>query len=249
MRPVLAISPHLDDAVFSAGGTLARHAMNGDEVVVLTCFTGNVPRPEGFALACQLDKGLPPDVDYMALRRTEDRAACEAIDARALHLPFLEAPHRGYANAADLFGGRRAEDEPLVGELAAAVAQHIERIAPSIVYGPLGVGDHVDHHVVRDAVSAAVGSAAIRWWEDFPYAMKDIEPAEAIIRHPLDPASAAAKLRAVLCYTTQLGFQFGSAERAAAILAQWTQEGFACESTMDSMSHDRTPRKPQDTRS
>ena len=245
---VLAISPHLDDAVFSAGGTLARHAMDGDDVTVLTCFTGNVSRPEGFALACQLDKGLPPDVDYMALRRAEDRAACEAIGAEALHLSFLEAPHRGYTDARQLFAKRRAEDEPLVSELASAVAQHIERIAPSIVYGPFGVGDHVDHLVVRDAVSQAAGTTAIEWWEDFPYAMKIANPGETIIRRPLDPAGAATKLRAVLRYTTQLGFQFGSAERAAAILSRWTHEGFARERTMKPASHDKGLRKRQDIR-
>ncbi|MCH2488188.1 MAG: PIG-L family deacetylase, partial [Erythrobacter sp.] len=92
MSRVLAISPHLDDAVFSAGGTLAEHAMAGDEVTVLTCFTGNVPEPTGFALACQLDKGLAPDIDYMALRRDEDHDACAKIGATALHWPFLEAP-------------------------------------------------------------------------------------------------------------------------------------------------------------
>ena len=228
MSRVLAISPHLDDAVFSAGGTLAGHAMDGDDVTVLTCFTGNVARPEGFALACQLDKGLSADVDYMALRRAEDRAACEAIGAQAVHLPFLEAPHRGYSNAAELFGGRRAEDEPLVSRLAAALAQQIERTAPSIIYGPLGVGDHVDHLVVRDAILASATSTAIEWWEDFPYAMKDVKLHEAVIRRSLDAANAAAKLRAVFCYTTQLGFQFGSTERATDVLSQWSHEGFAC---------------------
>ena len=58
---MLAVSPHLDDAVFSAGGTLAGHALDGDDVTVVTCFTGNVARPQGFALACQLDKGLSPE--------------------------------------------------------------------------------------------------------------------------------------------------------------------------------------------
>ena len=38
-------------------------------VTVVTCFTRSVPDPQGFALACQLDKGLGPEVDYMALRR------------------------------------------------------------------------------------------------------------------------------------------------------------------------------------
>ena len=231
MSRVLAISPHLDDAVFSAGGTLAQHAEAGDDVTVLTCFTGNVERPSGFALACQLDKGLSPDVDYMALRRAEDLAACNAIGTRPVHLPFLEASHRNYNDAASLFAGRLPEDEPLVVRITSVLAEYIERIDPSRIYGPLGVGDHVDHHLVRDAILAATGSTAVVWWEDFPYAMKDTAPREGVVRRALDPDSAAAKLRAVLCYETQLSFQFGSARHAGAALARWTHEGFACENS------------------
>ena len=64
------------------------------------------------------------------------------------------------------------------------------------------------------------------WWEDFPYAMKSEAVSEGVKRRPLDAPSAAAKLRSVLCYKSQLGFQFGSAERAADILSRWTREGF-----------------------
>lgn len=226
MRRVLAVSPHLDDAVFSAGGTLARHAMDGDEVTILTCFTGNVAKPQGFALECQLDKGLSAEIDYMALRRAEDLAACEAIGAKAIHLPFLEAPHRGYADAKSLFAGRKETDAPIVADLRAAIASLYDKLCPSIVYGPLGVGNHVDHHVVRDAMAEQSAGVPVVSWEDFPYAMKSEAVSEGVVRRPLDAPSAAAKLRSVLCYKTQLGFQFGSAEHAADILSQWTVEGF-----------------------
>ena len=110
MRTALAISPHLDDAAFSAGGTLARLARRGWRVVIATVFTRSVPNPQGFALACQLDKGLPPDADYMAIRRAEDEAACAALGAEARHLPLAEAPHRGYGSASALFAGVRPDD-------------------------------------------------------------------------------------------------------------------------------------------
>ena len=95
MPTALAISPHLDDAVFSAGGALARYARDGWRVVVATVFTASVQNPSGFALACQMDKGLSAEIDYMALRREEDAAACRVIGAVPAWLPFPEAPHRG----------------------------------------------------------------------------------------------------------------------------------------------------------
>jgi hypothetical protein len=94
----LALSPHLDDAAFSCGGTLARLAEAGWRVVVATLFTRSVPDPTGFALACQLDKGLGPEVDYMALRRAEDRDAMRALGAEARWLDLPEAPHRRYGS-------------------------------------------------------------------------------------------------------------------------------------------------------
>ncbi len=70
----LFLSPHLDDVAFSCGGTLVGLAAGGWETHLATAFTASVPDPQGFALACQLDKGLGPEVDYMALRRAEDHA-------------------------------------------------------------------------------------------------------------------------------------------------------------------------------
>ena len=225
MKRILAFSPHLDDAVFSAGGTLAGHASDGDAVTVVTCLTGNVDRPTGFALACQLDKGLSADIDYMALRRAEDIMACAAIDASVVHLPFLEAPHRGYDNPSALFAARRSDDtlaHDLIGTLRDLLALH----RPDLVYGPYGVGNHVDHRIVRDALATVIGDTPLIWWEDFPYAMKESTSHSVIVRRSLDADAAQAKLAAVLCYESQLGFQFGSARHAADALSQWTCEGF-----------------------
>lgn len=221
---LLAVSPHLDDAAFSAGGTLALRAAAGWAVTVVTCFTGNVARPEGFALACQLDKGLSADVDYMALRRAEDLAACAALGARAVHLPFLEAPHRGYGSAAALFGARRADDdasERLRPVLAAVVRE--ER--PDLVLAPLCLGNHVDHHVVRGALA---GTGPLLLWEDWPYADRpDVaRPAEAALAVPLTAWARERRRAACAAYRSQLGFQFGGAAAMAARIAAIAAERF-----------------------
>ena len=218
------MSPHLDDAVFSAGARLVSHVRAGDDVTVLTCLTGNVERPEGFALACQLDKGLPPTADYMALRRAEDRAACSVIGATAIHWDFLEAPHRGYADAASLFAAARPDDG-LTGALADAFVDHFEHARYDRIYGPWGVGDHVDHVAVRSALEAAVDD--IVWWEDFPYAMREPASPDAIVRRAAEPVSLERKIEAALCYVTQIPFQFGSPKQARAALSQWRAEGFS----------------------
>jgi LmbE family N-acetylglucosaminyl deacetylase len=214
---IVAISPHLDDAAFSVGGLLAAQARAGDRVTIITCFTGNVPKPTGFALACQLDKGLGPQVDYMALRRAEDHAACAVIGAAAVHLPLLEAPHRGYASAPELFAARR-DDDAMLAPLTEALAGQIAGLAPDQLLGPLAIGHHVDHWLVRDAL-AALG-VPVLLWEDWPYLTRagDRRADAPALVHPLDEADRAARTAMCATYASQLGFQFGSRKAMEAAL-------------------------------
>ena len=133
---VLALSPHLDDAAFSAGGTLARLARAGHAVTVATVFTESVSRPAGFALRCQTDKGLAPDADYMAIRRAEDLAACARLGAEALHLDLPEAPHRGYDSPEALFAGVHSADRhtwrDVLTALRALVSARAARARPDV---------------------------------------------------------------------------------------------------------------------
>lgn len=219
MKTLLALSPHLDDAAFSVGGTLARHAAEGWRVVVATLFTGNVARPSGFALACQLDKGLGAEVDYMALRRAEDRAACAALGARPLHLPFLEAPHRGYDSAPALFAGVRSGD--CIGDrLEGAVRRLLARLRPTAVFAPAAIGNHVDHLHVRAAAKACVPAQRLHWWADWPYYDRaQALPAYSVVT-ALTPSERDRKLQACLAYASQLGFQFGGPDALRERLAR-----------------------------
>jgi LmbE family N-acetylglucosaminyl deacetylase len=218
---VVALSPHLDDAVFSAGGTLTRLAAAGHDVTVVTVFTGSVAAPSGFALACQTDKGLAPDVDYMALRRDEDAAALARLGVRGEHLGLLEAPHRGYDSPAALFAGRR-DDDGVAGDVAVAVAPWVAEA--DVVLAPQSVGDHVDHRVVTAVVAAHVEPDRAAWWRDTPYA----------VRHPDAPGAPGptgtdvrvditdvlrTKVEAAAAYATQIGFQFGGPEHVAPVLS------------------------------
>jgi LmbE family N-acetylglucosaminyl deacetylase len=224
MPRALAFSPHLDDAAFSCGGTLARLARMGWEITLCTAFTQSVPRPTGFALACQLDKGLGPEVDYMALRRAEDAAACAELGASAVHLPFLEAPHRGYEDAKALFRDRLADDH-IVQPLRAALIEVVETERPDLILGPLCLGDHVDHHVVHEALQ---GLGPLLLWEDWPYADRPevTRPSGAALTVPLDDRARARRTAACAAYRSQLGFQFGGEAAMAARVAAIAEERF-----------------------
>ena len=218
MPTALAFSPHLDDAAFSCGGTLATLAEAGWRVVMTTVFTGSVRHPQGFALACQTDKGLGPEVDYMALRRAEDAAATEALGIEPPHhLGFREAPHRGYASAPELFAELRTDDA-VAGDLGTAFRSLIAEAEPDLILAPQGVGGHVDHIQVILALRALTLDRPVLWWRDFPYTVRCADPKEPLresfaglapFAMSLTPAATAAKRAACAAYESQLGFQFG----------------------------------------
>jgi LmbE family N-acetylglucosaminyl deacetylase len=215
---VLALSPHLDDAAFSAGATLATLIACGHRVTLVTAFTASVPHPSSFALAQQVDRGIPAGVDYMALRRDEDIAAAARLGVHELvHLPFPDAPDRGYGSPEALFGPLR-DDDDVAADLHAALAV-LGRF--DLVLAPLGLNDHVDHRQLLRALGLPtrvddpeplerlpLGPLAL--WRDIPHVLHGDDPptpgADAVV---VSGAALRRKLSACACYATQLDEQFG----------------------------------------
>ncbi|MBA2517127.1 MAG: PIG-L family deacetylase [Solirubrobacterales bacterium] len=192
MKRALFVSPHLDDAVFSAGAVL--EGLDA-YTTLLTVFTASVPDPRGFALVCQTGKGIEAHVDYMALRRAEDERAAQILEVDELiHLGLPEAPHRGYESSAALFGPTHDAIE-------------LDLPDADVVYVPQGIGGHVDHVVV---IEATRGIATHRY-RDLPYGLRSPDGDG----RPVAPTRR--KLDACAAYASQLDFQFGgeAAMRAA----------------------------------
>ena len=224
MPAALFVSPHLDDAVFSAGGTLAWLAREPDwKITVWTVFTASVPDPRGFALRCQTDKGIPAGVDYMALRRAEDHVAATLLGTNLddwRHGPFAEAPHRGYDSPAALFAGERPGDDVwrnVAGELRGLA----DALRPDLVFAPQGLGSHVDHlQVIRAVLAVDELAARTLWWRDTPYAIRELDVGpSALLPASLGERSVALppdvfkmKARSASAYTSQVRFQFGGTQ-------------------------------------
>lgn len=236
---ILLISPHMDDAVFSVGGIAAELAAQGNEVHVLTCFTKSVENPTGFALACQLDKNLPAEIDYMELRRQEDQKACQLLDIIPHWGDLLEAPHRGYHSAKELFLDIKKEDD--IAEILLGILENcIEKIQPQLIISPKGIGKHVDHQQVCNALELLKRKfAEIKYlqWYDQPYLMRNPDglAEKASIKNELNfkllrefstentekpiifdlKSVNMLKFQACAAYESQVNFQFGSAEKLA----------------------------------
>lgn len=226
MPTALVISPHLDDAVFSCGATMAQLADAGWRVVMATAFTRSIHPAQGFALACQLDKGLPPDVDYMALRRAEDLEAARILGAEPRFLDLPEAPHRGYASAADLF--RPVHDDDIIWRaLAADIAALVVELGPALLLGPQGLGDHVDHVQTIRAIAHGASATPLAFYRDTPYAIRNPGALRDVTLPAMSESAVGTatgldrKVRAACAYASQVGFQFGGAAGAAAALREF----------------------------
>ena len=224
-RTALFVSPHLDDVAFSCGGLAALLADAGWRTVLATVFTGSVVPAKGFALACQLDKGLPADADYMALRREEDRVAAGILSFASVQwLDFLEAPHRGYDAPAELFGAMHPADL-MLGEVEAALRMLNKVWTPDLMLLPQGLGNHVDHQLVVAGAQRVFGADKTVFYRDTPYAIRQpsAAPLACIPSGPyrlVEIGSALErKMRAAAAYVSQVGYQFGGAEACMSTLS------------------------------
>ena len=226
------ISPHLDDAVLSCGGTIHRQTSAGDEVLVITVFAGEFQgsEPSPFALEQHGYWGNPPLP--MALRRAEDVAALKLLGASFQHLDYRDAVYRAgepgqwlYPDVEALFG-RLHSDDALGQNGAQGLAKQLADLIPSgdpLIYAPLGVGRHVDHQIVHTASRWLQEQGChLAYYEDYPYAERPgaLESALAAATAqtwrtesiPLNAEDLAAKIAAIGCYETQLSILFGGAE-------------------------------------
>ena len=162
-------SPHLDDAVLSCAGRIARQTSAGLAVLVVTIFAGcgrgGTRPPRAFA----------PFQD-IAARRREDRRALAVVGADHLWLDFPDAiqRHRRYASLLGITAPIGRREAPLHAAVAAEVARICRRWPAARRYFPLAIGNHVDHQIVAaagfDLLCTNSGPGHdIAFYEDTPY--------------------------------------------------------------------------------
>lgn len=214
MASILALSPHLDDAVLSAGASLAALALDGARVEIHTLFAGTPQPPlSPVARAFHADCGLHDDA--MNVRRQEDAAAMAAIGAAPDHGDFLEALYRRDAEGAWLcsydgavFDAALPPEEALMNALASWIGELCAQFQPQQLLTCAGVGGHVDHRLTREATlqAAATGGLPVLLWEDLPYGVGSQAteiPGDGVAM-ALPPAAWERKRYAIACYSSQV---------------------------------------------
>jgi len=230
--PVFFISPHLDDAVLSAGGIMASLSASVP-VTLITVFTKagreNTLSAKRFLQLC---KELSGPLLYRK-RIREDRVVSQILDVKINHLGFVEAlwrkkksitylerlfawlPEIKHTYAAYFFitRGRVAKDDKIVRK---AVANKLRKILPKnkpyVIFSPIGTGNHVDHVLTRGAIED-VASHPI-YWIDLPYAIRlgRVSPSPRSYKSFRWIKQQSKKKRAIAAYGTQVGGLFAGKE-------------------------------------
>ena len=219
----LFLSPHLDDAVLSCGGTIAQLTAQGEAVTVLTTMAGDPPDPlPDTPIVADLHERWQAGYAPVTVRRREDEQALGQLGAKAVHwllgdCVYRTAPRDGqavplYPDEDSLWGVIQADD-PVLEALRSRPTP-----AATTVYAPLGSRHHVDHRIVRDWgmwLKAQNPALELVFYEEYPYevdAIMELEQALAYFSpqkllldsRPIGDAAVTAKIRAIACYESQI---------------------------------------------
>jgi len=217
----LFVSPHLDDAIYSCGGTLAKLIKEKNEVLIATVFSAS-PLAAGSlsSFAQEIHKrwqqANPDSTDLVEIRRTEDAAACEVLNIEYTHLDFLDCIYRNnsqgwlYDTDEKLFGTVDDSENELKQEIIQKV-QLIENLGKQTkVYCPLAIGDHVDHQLVKQALTESDLADQLIFYQDYPYVetfpdslatqTQNMDPTE----EPISYSDVELKIKAMAAYSSQV---------------------------------------------
>ena len=149
------LSPHLDDAVLSAGGLIHGQTQAGLPVEIWTFMCGYPPEGEYSQFAQDLHKmwGFNTAEEVVRGRRVEDINAASIVGATTVHFDFLDCIYRRGPDGEWLYSEISVPPHPADKDLPARIAAEASaRLEPDdVLVCQLAVGSHVDHVIVRQA--------------------------------------------------------------------------------------------------
>lgn len=227
------LSPHLDDAVLSAGGLISDQSRMGIPVEIWTFMCGYAPEEDVSPFAALLHQlwGFSSAEETTRMRREEDKQAAAMVGAKVLHFDFLDCIYRRGADGEWLYSDVFLPPHPEDADIPARIAETISsRLNPDdVLVCQLAVGSHVDHVLVRQG--AELLGRSLRYDIDVPYIFfkpEELSPKSAGMietAHPVTEAGLESWKEAILAYKSQLpvlGEAFDTPEKAqASIQSFW----------------------------
>jgi len=226
------LSPHLDDAVLSAGGLIYEQVQSGIPVEIWTLMSGFPPKNEEYSFLAQINHlawGYSSAEETVRSRRAEDVNAAGLLGAKTVHFDFLDCIYRRGRDGAWLYNIDSVLPEGDGADLSARSMKAItslphiddadlprqiaDEISPRLrpddrLVCQLSVGSHIDHVLVRQA--AEFLSRNLIYDIDVPYIFtkpEELAPKSAGMQenaHAVTESGLKLWKEAVLAYASQL---------------------------------------------
>jgi LmbE family N-acetylglucosaminyl deacetylase len=226
------ISPHLDDAVLSAGGLIREQVNAGIPVEIWTILCGVPPTDElsPFAQVLHYQWGIPSVTELIHSRRAEDEKACQIVGAKPVYFDYLDCIYRRGKNNDWLYGYIFVPPHEDEADLPARIAESISaRLEPTDqLVCQLGLGSHIDHILVRRAVELL--RRPLLYYTDIPYLFKTPEefgPSTAGMKanaYAVSEAGLRSWQEAIAAYESQISSLFEDSEHMRSQIQQYWSE-------------------------
>lgn len=186
------ISPHFDDAAFSAGGLIS-YLAGKVSVTVVNVFTKGDKGPYTLSSKAYLSRCGYKDANKLfAKRRKEDKQIFGNIGVTVINLGFTDGFWRKKEDKNEIsrFFGRMVPELIHIyptykfhmgpdrisnhdSEIKTEIKDKLQELIQTegrIIFCPVGIGKHIDHIIVRDVCSNTFDK--LIYWSDFNYSMQ-----------------------------------------------------------------------------
>jgi LmbE family N-acetylglucosaminyl deacetylase len=191
----IILSPHPDDAPLSLGGFLLTHP----NTLILTLF--------GQSTWWRFPDAAAHRDEILSLRNKEERLMAQLCGAVLQIEPLPEATQRGHTLETVFTASPTVCDDSASAAIRTLVRQVLSLHPQAHWYLPLGIGNHLDHRIARDAALAELPQSQTTFYEDLPYAAQgakataDLAGTSLVSR--LLPCPIERKLELLRIYWTQ----------------------------------------------
>lgn len=226
------LSPHLDDAVLSAGGWIYEQTQSGNSVEIWTFMCGFPPPQElsPFAQVLHQQWGMTSAEEVVRGRRLEDVNAAKILGAQAVHFDFLDCIYRRGKNGewlySDVFVDPHEDDMDYAAGIAKAISA---RLKPDDgLLCQFSIGKHVDHVLTRRA--AELLGRPLHYVADIPYLFnfpEHLDPNRAGMKETAYPVSEAGLTLwqdAIEAYSSQMSMLFPSPEAMRSQISDYSAQ-------------------------
>lgn len=175
-RKILVLSPHLDDSVLSCADHIAAWMHVGHSITIINVFSSyktDILSPD--AKQCLTEFSLKSVQQYESMRKTEDDLALKELGIRKKqNLDLIDGGFRAigtvpvYPTFSAIFQAGIIEPN-IVSDTAKTLSPYNTF---DQIFIPLGLGNHVDHIILRISAETVFDQKRLGYYADAPYLLR-----------------------------------------------------------------------------